>query len=78
MHTILCILIEISVKIRSYLSCVPNGEFYFSLSTNILLTCKLINCFVLKTLCFLVKLVKDNMIIDRSGFNGVANLYPCL
>ena len=51
MHTILRILIEISVKIRSYLSCVPNGEFYFSLSTNILLTCKLINCFVLKTLC---------------------------
>ena len=37
MHTILCILIEISVKIKmakknegSYLSCVTNGEFYFS------------------------------------------------
>ena len=30
MHTILCILIEISVKIKSYLSCVMNGEFYFS------------------------------------------------
>ena len=27
---------------------------------NILLTCKLINCFVLKTMCFLVKLVKDS------------------
>ena len=27
---------------------------------------------------FLVKLVKDNMIIYRSGFNYVANLNPCL
>ena len=39
MHTIPCILIEISVKIRmtknegSYLSCVTNGEFYFSTIT---------------------------------------------